>query len=446
MRPSKFLTFIATVISLVCFASMITYANDLGQTHSLRERPYLFGDWRGRRTELAQRGIILDLSSTQFYQGITSGGRPDVRNEWEFGGVADAFITIVGDKFGWKGFAAVVHAETRYGNNINAALGLAPPNHRLLFPPNDPPVVAVTGWQLIQQIHGGWAVSAGKFNMADLWNQIYHTGTGIDKFMNASLVLPLNLGRPITGYSIPGAAILKNRGKEVEGALAVLDTKDYSTKFGVEDLFDRGVTILGLWKFFYDIHGLPGYSSVIGLYNTREFTSIDPAAVIIIPGQGISLGDVEGSWGISYVLNQKLWMDPRDKTRNIDLYVQLGIGDTNPNPIRWIGAVTIEAHGLIPHRKYDSFGLGYFYTGLNDDFKRLVGGALSLKATRAAFQATGTLTPQLVSFQDGQGFEVYYKLGLTPWLAITADLQVVEPNTKGLDTAVIGGVRTKVTF
>jgi len=71
---------------------------------SLRERAQLFGDWRGARTRLAERGIIVDVQTTQFYQGITSGGPADARGEWEYGGVGDAYITLVGDKFGWKGF------------------------------------------------------------------------------------------------------------------------------------------------------------------------------------------------------------------------------------------------------------------------------------------------------------------------------------------------------
>ncbi|GAG02544.1 unnamed protein product, partial [marine sediment metagenome] len=197
------------------------------------------------RTRLAQRGIIVDLQTTQFYQGITSGGPPDKRGEWEYGGVGDAYITILGDKFGWKGFVFSIHAETRFGDSINPLVGLAPPNHRLLMPPEDPPVIAVTNYSFIQQIGRGWAVSAGKFNMFDLWDQIYHGGKGVDKFMNASLILPLSMGRPISGLSIPGASILKTKGLEIEGALRVFDTKDYSTKFGVEDLFDQGATILG---------------------------------------------------------------------------------------------------------------------------------------------------------------------------------------------------------
>jgi hypothetical protein len=125
-------------------------AQDHEEHTSLWERTQLLGDWRGARTRLAQRGIILDLSTTNFYQGVTSGGPADARGEWEYGGVGDAYITLVGDKFGWKGFVAQIHAETRFGNSINSAVGLAPPNFRLLLPPGEAPVVAVTSYFLFR--------------------------------------------------------------------------------------------------------------------------------------------------------------------------------------------------------------------------------------------------------------------------------------------------------
>jgi porin len=134
------------------------------------------------------------------------------------------------------------------------------------------------------------------------------------------------------------------------------------------------------------------------------------------------------------LVDQKLWIDPHNSQRNVGLLGWIGIADDNPNVIRGAGSVTLKANGLIPGRERDSFGVGYFYTGLSDNFKELVGDVLSLQAQ------------ERVALQDSQGFEAYYKFGLTPWLAMTADVQVIQPNTVGLDTAVVAGVRTKVKF
>ncbi len=83
--------------------------------------------------------------------------------------------------------------------------------------------------------------------------------------------------------------------------------------------------------------------------------------------------------------------------------------------------------GDMAGRAHDGFSAGYFYTGLSDNFKQLL----------------NTINLPL---RDVQGVEVYYKFGLTPCLAATPDLQVVQPSAKAFDTDVIGGVRTKVTF
>ena len=429
---SRFTILFATLICIsqnFCLP-LPSQAEELTHHESLHERSTLFGDWRGARTALAQRGILLDLSTTQFYQGVTSGGRKEDRGEWEYGGFGDALLTIVGDKFGLRGFSAQIKAETKFGNDINSAVGLAPPNVRLLVPLFDAPGIAVTGWQLNQQIRKEWIVSAGKFNIMDLVDQTYHTGKGEDKMLNASFVLPLNLGRPLSGLSLTGVGITKLRGKEAEGALFIWDTKDRTTQFGIDDdLFNEGATILGLWKVFYNIGGLPGYSGVLGSYTTRDFKSIDPTGFYVVPGEGVLIPEVKGSWALSYTVDQKLWMDPADASRNIGMFGWVGIADDNPNPINWSGAISFEANGLIPGRELDSIGVGYFYTGLSSDFKDLI-----------------SVIPGQLALRDVQGFEAYYKFGLTKWLNVTADLQVVQPSRDDLDRAVIAGVRTKLKF
>ena len=430
MKPCRFLLLVA-LVSSVCLGNTSPSQSEEASSHgTLRERSRLFGDWRGAKTALAQRGILLDFSSTHFYQGVTSGGRKEDRGEWEYGGYGDARLTIVGDKFRLPGFSAVIHAETKFGEDINNAVGLAPPNVRMLVPLFDAPGISVTGWQLNQMIRNEWILSAGKFDIMDLVDQTYGTGKGEDKMLNGSFVLPLNFGRPLSGLSLTGAGVTKLRGRDVEGALLVFDTKDRTTTFGIDDdLFNNGATVLGLWKVFYDIHGLPGYSGVLASYSTRKSTSIDPDGFYIVPGQGVAIPEVKGSWAVSYTVDQKLWMDPDDASRNIGMFAWVGASDDNPNPINWSGAISFEANGLIPGRQLDSIGIGYFYTGLSSNFEDLI-----------------SALPGPLALRDLQGFEAYYKFGLTKWLDVTADLQVLRPGTVGVDTAVIAGARTKIRF
>src|SRR5262245_9171186 len=61
----------------------------------LHERSKLTGDWFGYRSRLRDRGITVDLSTTQFYQGVTSGG---LERSFSYGGRNDYFLNLDGEK------------------------------------------------------------------------------------------------------------------------------------------------------------------------------------------------------------------------------------------------------------------------------------------------------------------------------------------------------------
>ena len=108
-----------------------------------------------------------------------------------------------------------------------------------------------------------------------------------------------------------------------------------------------------------------------------------------------------------------------------------GISDGNPNPIRWNLTLGIGGNSLIPGREADTFGVSYFHLGLSSDFKDLL---------------AGPLAPPGLAQRDEQGSELFYNAALTPWCHLTADLQIVQPSTKNLDTTVLAGARLKVDF
>ena len=68
--------------------------------------------------------------------------------------------------------------------------------------------------------------------------------------------------------------------------------------------------------------------------------------------------------------------------------------------------------------------VAYFYTGLSDDFRRLVSPVVQLEAV--------------------QGVELYYNYEVTPWFHLTGDLQFVENGIETDDTAIILGLRGKI--
>ncbi len=79
-------------------------------------RDKMLGDWWGARTDLAQKGITLNMRLTQFYQGVVSGGSNTTSR---YGGVLDNILAIDGHKLGlWEGFFLNMHVTTQFGESI----------------------------------------------------------------------------------------------------------------------------------------------------------------------------------------------------------------------------------------------------------------------------------------------------------------------------------------
>jgi porin len=62
-----------------------------------------------------------------------------------------------------------------------------------------------------------------------------------------------------------------------------------------------------------------------------------------------------------------------------------------------------------PNREHDRMGISYWYNGVSDDLKALV---------------------PVARLQEVQGGEIYYNAEITPWFHLTADLQVIQPETR----------------
>ena len=62
----------------------------------------------------------------------------------------------------------------------------------------------------------------------------------------------------------------------------------------------------------------------------------------------------------------------------------------------------------------------------------------------AATIASGT--PSRINIEDTDGFEAYYKAQITPWFALTGDLQLITETLSTEETKVVAGARAKISF
>ncbi|NNE47805.1 MAG: hypothetical protein HKN37_14215 [Rhodothermales bacterium] len=361
---------------------------------------------------------------TNFYQGVASGGE---EQRFRNGGKLDLFMIADTKKLGlWEGGTLIVHAvDWQIGqNSIDDAAGMAPVNLNLLTPLPEASF-GLTNLLYTHKLRGDWVGQIGRFNALDFWTKLYPDyGRGIDGFMQASLMVPMNIIPSLPKISNV-AGIAKMGERALETAFVVIESQNSPTTAGLD--FPNGVSLMGTTAIFTDFRDLPGNHRLVGAYATGDFTSFDTSGWEIIPEGGVVPTTNSGTWMASYMAEQRLWADPCNAKRYGKLYGHVGFSDQENSPYKVTFAVTAEQFGLLDSRPNDRMGIGYFYSALNDDFKN----AYAL-----------TTTP----VDDLQGGEVYYNAQVTPWFNMTVDLQAVEPAVQSQDTAVVLGVRANTRF
>jgi porin len=238
-----------------------------------------------------------------------------------------------------------------------------------------------------------------------------------------------------------GAAAMKLKGKEVQGAVAVYDPNNSATTSGFSPLYDD-VALLGVWKFFHDSRhgGRPGYISIGGSWSDKQYTVVDSESVAFFPGQGLTFEDEQHSWSIFSFVNHQLWADQSNPERDLRFTGTFTYTDGEANPIEWSATGALEMTGPFRRRNKDVVGVSVFHNELSNGFKGVIGPLLSVAATLK----NRTLTR--IAIEDTDGFEAHYKAQITPWFAVTADLQVITETLSPEDTKIVAGVRGKVTF
>ena len=334
-------------------------------TGDLSSRLRLSGDWWGSRSALADRGLTFDLFLTQFYQGIAAGGR---RQAWEYGGKLDYLFNLDGAKAGlWKGFYTNLHAETRYGTDVNGIDGLlTPSNIAMNFPKAGKDITAITGLKFTQALSETSVVFLGKINTLDEYGFRYSPALGTNRpglggFLNTSLVFNPIVGRTVP-YSAAGLGYAYLREGQPLFSFSVFDPQERATT-GVANLFARGVVLVPDLTFNVKPYDRPGKYNFGGTYSSASYRSFDPAAYLnILPKLVLDeryAPKETGSWSLYANFYQSLWVDPEDQKRNWGVFGQFGISDGNPNPVRYVANGGIGGRSMIPGRTYDTFGVDY---------------------------------------------------------------------------------------
>lgn len=393
----------------------------------------LFGDWGGLRTTLAESGLTFDLQWTQSVQGVVRGGRD---NGWKYGGSFDLLSTLdLGQMDVLPGGFVRLLVQGRYGESVISEAGtILPVNTDLYFPLTgelDEEILCITELSYTQFLSEHFGLLVGKLQTLDGDPNEFASGRGISQFMNFNFVAPNLVGNSIP-YSTLGAGVVILPTKRISISSLVVNTTDSSTTSGFQDIGD-GTTWLTEAQFQYRLANLPGGMNVGFAYAfDDDFLNYNSSG---LTGSGIRVENEDDTWTLYWSGWQYLITlddppeviaqgDGRPDVRGLGLFARASLVDEDTNIVNWSASVGLGGRGMIPSRDEDMFGIAFAYTEFNDD-RRLV---------------------QLLAEEEAYGFEAFYNAALAPGVFLTADVQLIEPAGRGVDTTVVLGARLNVRF
>lgn len=402
---------------LAFFAASPTFV--LAQ-ESLLDQSTLFDVPGGPKQALRDAGIDLNVNVTQFYQGLVQGAG---KQDWKYGGKTDLFATFSGEKLGlWQGLFVNVHGEYVYGNDVNTQGdgSILPINTALAFPPlggRDTDLSVVVTQAFSQTA----SLSAGKFNMLDAAAKTpLLGGGGINTFMNVALAAPVSGVTP--PYILGGIFTYKT--EPAIFTLMVYDPRNAQKSEVITHPFADGVTTSLSATIPVNIGGHTGYQNVRGVYSTLNGLDLASIPQIRLPPISQDIEKKDGYWFLSYSFQQYLVQNSSNPAEGWGIFGQIAVSDGNPNPIQWSGFIGLGGTSFIPDRPEDRFGIAYFYDGLSGHLKN-------------GLDAFG------VDLRDERGIEAFYNYAATPWLRLTADVQIIDPGLSDR-TAIFLGLRAQL--
>ena len=315
-------------------------------TENMWTRDELTGEWGGLRTDLSKHGIDLDLRLSQYWQGVTSGGRD---KHDEYGGTMDYQFNLDGPKlFGsWDGFSVNVHVRSRWGDDINAEAGeLVIPNTGLMMPaPGNYHDTDITGLIASQYLpfNGGLAnITVGKLDVVDTVNGFFPLlGKGQEGFLNInSTVSALPWFGAVRGLSLYGAVgvtINQDYGMPQSGII-ITGTENVSTTNGqLADSFED-VWVAAFHRFLWRIDNKPGYLMLFaGASTADQVTNIELDHVKIPGAPGTEYivptveSDEEKPWDVAVYYHQDFWQAQGDPSRRATLKSAVPLARTSRN-------------------------------------------------------------------------------------------------------------------
>ena len=449
MTIARFITITFALLFIVSLSHAQILPNP-DYSGDINSRSTLTGDWNGQRGEWAKNGYHVELSTVATYQDLFDGGIDEGGNAI---GSTDLVFQLDTGKAGyWPGGLLKMRVESRYGESLTGQVGaISPVNLEALFPGNgndiDNEVLGITEFVVTQFLSETFGVFAGLINTLDGdANALAGNSRSDSHFLNGSF--RVSLVESMTAPSVTlGAGMIYLPNERTIASLAIINSEETS----LDNPFDNtdGTTLSAELIMAHSVNDLPGSQTFGFLYGFgREYTviGVDVSAAVRDILTGTPLATEDDSWAFYYNAHQYLkW----ENDRGWGLFARFGVSDGDVNTVSWNMALGVGGTGFFTSRPYDTYGIGYYHVDTSD-----------------------SPVLEALNISDEDGFEAWYNFAITPWLGITADIQVIDTavglpisgiisvirpggpilsrptliNLPGSNTAWLAGIRARIEF
>jgi hypothetical protein len=398
-------------------------------------RTQLIGDPNCKRTDLARRGVFIDLYSTSAYQDVTSGG---LKTGNSFVQNTQLSINLDTARAGlWSGGLLHFAVQSRYGSspeNTFTAGSYAPEYTGLELPG---PLLwhdtLPSEYFLVQSVSKNFSVILGKINGLFLADQTlfgdrfryYFANSNLNKnpiynnFFNTTTLAAIGVWTTAPWLTIAGG---------------VHDPHTEPNTLAANAFHNGEVNLYMQAIFKYSAGSLPAQISPAFNWSNEPkidfqspFEQLSPSensqAVDVLLGNDSTAGlpihfKKRNFFAISN-FSQYLFVKEEDPSeiveklrtgqplRGIGVFGRLGYAAPEvSNTVNRNASVALLVRGLLGSRQYDSFGMGFYYNGISRKLKNSIG------------QLTDGTT-----VKNESGIEIFYDFAITPALNLNAGYQ-----------------------
>jgi porin len=373
------------------------------------QRDRLLGDLGGLRPWLGERGIELEIVSTDEGLGLADGG-PARSETARYAGLTDLSIAVdTADAGWWDGGQLVALLQNARGRSLTEdRVG----DLQTISNIDAPKLTQVSEYYLEQRV-GTARLKVGRQDA----NADFVVADGAAELVSSSFGLVPTV--PLPTYPAPalGVAAFVPLGSRVELGAGLWDGAAEVGSDAFETAFDGQGGEVAAAQLAVRTGGktvLPG-TYQLGVWHHSSVALDEDVA-------GAADPVTDAASGIYLIADQELW---RRDGAVLHGFLQGGAGDGEATGIASYVGAGLTFEGFLPARPDDRIGIGFARAAVHDVPVEVAASSVQAPATSRTLRETVV--------------EAYYAAPLLPWLVVKPDLQLVmDPGGDGDDALVLG--------